>query len=199
MAGVRRSALISLSNLSDDRMRNAKTGQWWISNPQRALANNSSAYTEKPEIEIFLKEWLSLIESKSGERGIFNRVSATKKAELTGKRKTEGISFGVNPCISGDSSIQVKLDGKLETIRIDHLVSVFNEFSKVEVLSQKDGEKIFSTVTAASLTKKSAKLIKITDDKTGKFIKCTPDHLIATKNRGWVEAENLKEDDELIL
>lgn len=98
VGGVRRSALISLSNLSDDRMRNAKTGQWWISNPQRALANNSSAYTEKPEIEIFLKEWLTLIESKSGERGIFNRVSATKKAASTGRRKVEGYQFGTNPC-----------------------------------------------------------------------------------------------------
>jgi ribonucleoside-diphosphate reductase alpha chain len=98
VGGVRRSALISLSNLSDDRMRNAKTGQWWVGSPQRALANNSSAYTEKPEIEIFLKEWLTLIESKSGERGIFNRVSATKKAASTGRRKTEGIALGTNPC-----------------------------------------------------------------------------------------------------
>jgi ribonucleoside-diphosphate reductase alpha chain len=98
VGGVRRSALISLSNLSDDRMRNAKNGQWWITNPQRALANNSAAYTEKPDIEIFLKEWLSLIESKCGERGIFNRVSATKKAAATGRRKTEGHPFGTNPC-----------------------------------------------------------------------------------------------------
>jgi len=79
-------------------MRNAKTGQWWVGSPQRALANNSSAYTEKPEIEIFLKEWLTLIESKSGERGIFNRVSATKKAASTGRRKTDGIALGTNPC-----------------------------------------------------------------------------------------------------
>jgi ribonucleoside-diphosphate reductase alpha chain len=98
VGGVRRSALISLSNLSDDRMRNAKNGQWWISSPQRALANNSVAYTEKPEIEIFLKEWLTLIESKSGERGIFNRVSAIKKIASTGRRKVDGYQFGTNPC-----------------------------------------------------------------------------------------------------
>ncbi len=98
VGGVRRSALISLSNLSDDRMRNAKNGQWWISNPQRALANNSAAYTEKPEIEIFLKEWLTLIESKSGERGIFNRVAANKKIASTGRRKVDGHQFGTNPC-----------------------------------------------------------------------------------------------------
>lgn len=79
-------------------MRNAKTGQWWVGNPQRSLANNSAAYTEKPEIEIFVKEWLSLIESKCGERGIFNRVSATKKALSNGRRKVDGVQLGTNPC-----------------------------------------------------------------------------------------------------
>ena len=79
-------------------MRNAKNGQWWMDNPQRTLSNNSVAYTEKPDIEIFIKEWLTLIESKSGERGIFNRVSATKKALSTGRRKVEGFNLGTNPC-----------------------------------------------------------------------------------------------------
>lgn len=98
VGGVRRSALISLSNLSDDRMRNAKNGQWWLDQGQRALANNSTAYTEKPETEIFLKEWLSLIESKSGERGIFNRVAATRQAMQTGRRNYKDYEFGTNPC-----------------------------------------------------------------------------------------------------
>ena len=80
VGGVRRSALISLSNLSDDRMRHAKSGQWWNENAQRALANNSACYTEKPDMGIFMDEWKSLYESKSGERGIFNRESANKKA-----------------------------------------------------------------------------------------------------------------------
>lgn len=97
VGGVRRSALISLSNLSDERIRNAKNGQWWEDNVQRALANNSVAYTEKPEIEIFLKEWLSLIESKSGERGIFNRVAAIKQVAQTDRRDLN-YSFGTNPC-----------------------------------------------------------------------------------------------------
>jgi ribonucleoside-diphosphate reductase alpha chain len=97
VGGVRRSALISLSNLSDDRMRIAKSGQWWESQPQRALANNSAVYTEKPSAEIFMKEWLSLIESKSGERGIFNRVSAKKKAAESGRRDVS-YDFGTNPC-----------------------------------------------------------------------------------------------------
>lgn len=97
VGGVRRSALISLSNLSDDRMRAAKSGQWWITEPQRALANNSAAYTERPQMELFMKEWLSLIESKSGERGIFNREAAIKKAIASGRRDPTQI-VGVNPC-----------------------------------------------------------------------------------------------------
>ncbi len=96
--GVRRSAMISLSNLSDDRMRAAKTGQWWDENVQRALANNSAVYTEKPDVGIFMKEWLSLYESKSGERGIFNRAAAQLQAKRTERRKWEGIEFGTNPC-----------------------------------------------------------------------------------------------------
>jgi ribonucleoside-diphosphate reductase alpha chain len=97
VGGVRRSALISLSNLSDDRMRVAKSGQWWIDNGQRALANNSAAYTERPDITNFLEEWVALIESKSGERGIFNRVAAKKKAAEFGRRDADH-EFGTNPC-----------------------------------------------------------------------------------------------------
>ena len=98
VGGVRRSALISLSNLSDDRMRAAKSGQWWDDNPQRALANNSACYTEKPDIGVFMTEWKSLYESKSGERGIFNRQSAVKMAAKNGRRNTEDHDFGTNPC-----------------------------------------------------------------------------------------------------
>ena len=97
VGGVRRSALISLSNLSDDRMRNAKSGQWWEINPQRALSNNSACYTEKPDIGIFMEEWLSLYNSKSGERGIFNRESAKKIAGRFGRRDPD-FEFGCNPC-----------------------------------------------------------------------------------------------------
>jgi ribonucleoside-triphosphate reductase (thioredoxin) len=97
VGGVRRSALISLSNLSDDRIRNAKAGQWWEINPQRALSNNSACYTEKPDIGIFMEEWLSLYNSKSGERGIFNRESAKKQVARFGRRDPEH-EFGTNPC-----------------------------------------------------------------------------------------------------
>ena len=98
VGGVRRSALISLSNLSDDRMRHAKSGQWWNDNPQRALANNSACYTEKPDMGIFMDEWRALYESKSGERGIFNRQSANKQVERIGRRIVDGHEFGTNPC-----------------------------------------------------------------------------------------------------
>jgi ribonucleoside-triphosphate reductase (thioredoxin) len=97
VGGVRRSALISLSNLSDQRIRGAKMGEWWNENPQRALANNSVAYTEKPDPGIFMKEWLSLYESKSGERGMFNRASAQAKAAENGRRNSDW-DFGTNPC-----------------------------------------------------------------------------------------------------
>ena len=97
VGGVRRSALISLSNLSDQRIRSAKTGDWWTTNPERALANNSVAYTEKPDPGIFMKEWLSLYESKSGERGMFSRASAQAKAAENGRRDASW-DFGTNPC-----------------------------------------------------------------------------------------------------
>ncbi len=97
VGGVRRSALISLSNLTDDRIRRAKHGQWWIDEPQRALSNNSACYTEKPDFEAFLNEWSSLYESRSGERGIFSRVASQKQAAKNGRRDSE-YHFGTNPC-----------------------------------------------------------------------------------------------------
>jgi len=97
VGGVRRSALISLSNLSDNRMRNAKSGAWWEDNQQRALSNNSVAYTDAAETGAFMREWLSLYESKSGERGIFNRQAAEKQAAKNGRRE-EYKDFGCNPC-----------------------------------------------------------------------------------------------------
>ena len=97
VGGVRRSAMISLSNLSDDRMRHAKSGQWWSTDPQRALSNNSVAYTDKPDSESFMREWLALMESKSGERGVFNRQAAVVQAGKNGRRDSVH-DFGTNPC-----------------------------------------------------------------------------------------------------
>jgi ribonucleoside-triphosphate reductase len=97
VGGVRRSAMISLSNLSDDRMRHAKSGSWWENNPQRALANNSVSYTEKPDALSFMREWMALVESGSGERGIFNRQASKKQAMKNGRRDPNW-EFGTNPC-----------------------------------------------------------------------------------------------------
>lgn len=97
VGGVRRSALISLSNLNDDQMAHAKSGQWWETEPQRALANNSVAYKSKPEMGTFMREWLALYDSKSGERGMFNREAADKQVARNGRRET-GHMWGTNPC-----------------------------------------------------------------------------------------------------
>ena len=97
VGGVRRSAMISLSNLSDDRMRHAKSGAWWENNPQRALANNSVSYTDKPDAVSFMREWMALVESGSGERGVFNREASKKQAEKYGRRDPD-YDFGTNPC-----------------------------------------------------------------------------------------------------
>ena len=97
VGGVRRSALISLSDLSDRRMRDAKSGEWWREASHRALANNSVAYKEKPDVETYMEEWLSLVKSKSGERGIFNRQAAQAQAARWGRRDSS-LSYGCNPC-----------------------------------------------------------------------------------------------------
>ncbi len=124
VGGVRRSALISLSNLSDQRMREAKSGAWWETAPHRALANNSVAYTEKPSSEIFMEEWLSLVKSKSGERGIFNREAAGKQAAKWDRRPSNK-TYGCNPCseiilqdkqLCNLSEVVVRADDTLETL-----------------------------------------------------------------------------------
>jgi ribonucleoside-diphosphate reductase alpha chain len=103
VGGVRRSALICLCDLEDTKMRDAKSGQWWVEFPHRRLANISAVYSEKPDPGVFLEEWQSLYRSRSGERGIFNREASTKQAHKTGRRKTKyesdaSILFGSNPC-----------------------------------------------------------------------------------------------------
>jgi len=98
VGGVRRSALISLSDLKDDEVARSKVGAWWESNGQRALANNSAVYESKPSLGTFLREWTNLYDSKSGERGIFNREAAAIAAGRSGRRQIDGIEFGTNPC-----------------------------------------------------------------------------------------------------
>jgi ribonucleoside-diphosphate reductase alpha chain len=125
VGGVRRSALISLSNLSDNRMAKAKSGQWWESEGQRRLANNSVAYTEKPDFEAFLSEMHTMYDSKAGERGIFSRVAAQKIAARNGRRDADQ-DFGTNPCseiilrsneFCNLSEVVVRADDTLETLK----------------------------------------------------------------------------------
>ena len=125
VGGVRRSALISLSNLSDQRMAKAKSGDWWRNEGQRALANNSVAYTEKPDFQSFLSEMQTMYESKAGERGIFSRVAAQKIAARNGRRDPEQ-DFGTNPCseiilrsnqFCNLSEVVVRSDDTLKTLK----------------------------------------------------------------------------------
>ena len=97
VGGVRRSAMISLSNINDIEMAQAKAGNWWEKNSQRALSNNSVAYSRKPEMQQFIAEWKSLYDSKSGERGIYNVAAAQKQAAKFGRRSPD-IHYGTNPC-----------------------------------------------------------------------------------------------------
>ncbi len=180
VGGVRRSALISLSNLSDDRMRVAKSGQWWIDNGQRALANNSAAYTEKPDMEIFLEEWMALIQSKSGERGIFNRVAAKKKAAEFDRRDPNH-EFGTNPCMHPDTMV--------ETIRGRMRIADITEPTMVYTMLD-DGTLGIKPASAAWVSKRNAETVVVTVA-SGKQVRCTPDHKIFVEGKGWVEARDL--------
>ena len=124
VGGVRRSAMISLSDLSDDRMAHAKAGNWWDGNGQRALANNSAVYSVKPEVGQFMREWSSIYESHSGERGIFNRYASEIQASKNGRREL-GREWGTNPCseiilrpyqFCNLSSVIVRSDDTMDTL-----------------------------------------------------------------------------------
>ena len=156
VGGVRRSALISLSNLSDQRMSKAKSGQWWVDQGQRRLANNSVAYTEKPDFEAFLQEMKNLYESKSGERGLFSRVAAQKIAARNGRRDADQ-DFGTNPCseiilrsnqFCNLSEVVVRADDTLETLKekvrkatiIGTLQSTLTEFRYLRIRWKRNTE-----------------------------------------------------------
>jgi len=125
VGGVRRSAMISLSDLSDDRMAHAKAGNWWDGNGQRALANNSAIYEVKPDVGKFMREWSSIYESHSGERGIFNRYASELQAAKNGRREL-GKEWGTNPCseiilrpyqFCNLSSVIVRSSDSVDTLR----------------------------------------------------------------------------------
>jgi len=200
VGGVRRSALISLSDLSDDRMRVAKSGDWWKENVQRALANNSFVAKEKPDVGIFMREWLSLYESRSGERGIFSRQASKKQAEKFGRRDPDH-DFGTNPCcLVGSSQIITRDYGKTT---IKEVVELFTKDKNIQVLAFNiHTDKVeWVPIEAAQLTRPNAELVELEIDTIHgvKTIRCTPDHPVYTKNRGYVRADELTEDDELVV
>lgn len=186
VGGVRRSALISLSNLSDDRMRHAKTGQWWIDEPQRSLANNSVAYTEKPSISQFMTEWVSLYDSKSGERGIINRVAAKKKIKSLGDRRKADFDAGVNPCLSGDTMVYVA-DGR-GNVTIKELAE---EGKDIPVFCYDDKKNIvIRTMRNPRITGVDVPVFNVTLD-DGSVIRATENHKFLTKNDGYKELKDL--------
>ena len=207
VGGVRRSALISLSNLSDDRMRGAKTGQWWTDNPQRALANNSAAYTEKPSSEIFLKEWLALIESKSGERGIFNRQAAIRKAESLGGRRDASKLVGTNPCaeislrsngLCNLSEVVIRYGDSLETllekVRIATIIGTYQsmlvDFRYVRPIWKKNQED--ERLLGVSLTGiMDHEVLSQTGDETADWLDLMRQTAVET-NKIWAEKLGIK-------
>ncbi len=194
VGGVRRSALISLSNLTDERMRDAKSGAWWEANPQRALANNSVAYKEKPEIGTFMEEWLSLYKSKSGERGIFNRAAAQKTVAKLGDRRDPNHAFGTNPCCLDGSTLVQTNQGQ---IPISHIVADPNGFL---ILSYNHETKQleYTEIISGDMTRPNADVLEIVvEDESGNesVLRITPDHQVWTETRGYVDAENLLKSD----
>jgi ribonucleotide reductase class II len=184
VGGVRRAALISLSDLGDHKLAKAKVGEWWNGQGQRALANNSAIYTEKPDVETFLTEWTNLIESKSGERGIFNLDSIRKHIDKTGRRDSSKVQ-GVNPCVSADTMVFTS-DGPR---RISDLEG--KPFTAV-VNGQKFEAPYGSFVTGEH------DLYRLTTVE-GYELKITSNHQILTASGDWVEAGDLLEGDQVVI
>lgn len=187
------SALISLSNLSDDRMRAAKTGRWWDESPNFSYANNSVAYTEKPEIGIFMKEWLSLYLSKSGERGIFNRDGAKKHIKNLGVRDFTP-DFGLNPCVVGDTLVAVA-DGR-EYVSIRQLAE---EGRNVLVYCLNDeGQLAISKMVNPRITGVNVPVYEVMFE-GGHTCRVTENHKFLVKEKGYVEAKNLNKNDSFLV
>jgi len=197
VGGVRRSALISLSNLTDERMRDAKTGAWWNDNAQRALANNSVAYKEKPEIGVFMDEWVSLYKSKSGERGIFNRDAAKKTVAKLGDRRNPNYDFGTNPCcLDGETLVETNL-GQISISQIVQDPSGYMVLS----YNHDTGNVEYTEILSGDMTRPNADIVEIEveTDNGSTTLRLTPDHQVWTENRGYVDATDLTENDTLCI
>lgn len=185
VGGVRRSALLSLSNLSDDRMRRAKSGQWFPDQKQRQLANNSACYTERPDFSVFLAEWTSLFESKSGERGIFSRVAAQQQVAKNGRRDPN-YEFGTNPCCVGPSTIIMTGEGP-------------------RYISDLDGRPFKALVNGVeydaprgSWCSGEGDIYRLVTDQ-GYELELTPEHRILCAEGIWKEAKDLRPGDNISL
>jgi len=201
VGGVRRSALISLSNLSDQRMSKAKSGDWWRNEGHRRLANNSVAYTEKPDFESFLSEMQTMYESKAGERGIFSRVAAQKIAGRNGRRDADH-EFGTNPCseiilrsnqFCNLSEVVVRADDTLPTLKkkvetaaiIGTLQATLTDFRYLRNLWKRNTEE--EALLGLSLTGiMDHPVIGVSSDKTAQWLEELK--LVAIKtNKKWAE------------
>lgn len=204
--GVRRSALISLSNPSDERMRDAKSGNWMKTDPHFALANNSAVWTDKPDAGRFMREWIALYESKSGERGIVNRQALIKQVESTGRRKSHyddgsPIPFVVNPCFVGETLVDTA-EGR---IRIDELATRYASGEALPMTFAFDTEQtlpVLRRIRRAWVTKMSTEIVEVRTSK-GVVVRCTPEHQFLVRNGlrlpggRYVEAKDLKSGDRL--
>ena len=201
--GVRRSALISLSDLNDDHIRNAKSGEWWAANGQRALANNSAVYEQKPDMDTFMSEWIALYKSRSGERGMFSRAASQNAAAKYGRRDPKH-DYGTNPCcLPGDTIITIKDHGNIKLSDFIKLIEN-NPEEEYEALAYdiENNSPVYTKVITGSLTRPDAELIELTifgEDKKEHVIKLTPDHQIYTENRGYVRADEINENDSIVI
>ena len=184
VGGVRRSALISMSDLDDFDMSQAKSGQWWEHNGQRALANNSAVYYDKPSVGQFFTEWSNLYESKSGERGIINMGGIKRHVQSFGIRDASKIA-GKNPCVTADTWVATSIGARQVKDLIGAEFDIIVDSKPYPVLS--DG--------FVYTGNKEVYLVTSTD---GYSFKATADHKILTE-RGWVEVQDLNDDDRMIL
>ncbi len=188
MGGVRRSALISISDLDDEEMRHAKDGQFYLNSPQRSMANNSAVYNEKPDTKIFLEEWLALAKSGSGERGIFNRGGL--KYQLPARRwkgfEKDLDTAGTNPCLTGDTLVYVA-DGRGH-IPIKQLAE---EGKDVPVFCLSDqGAPVVRQMRNPRITESKAEVFEVELD-DGSKIKTTANHKFLLKSGGYKEVKDL--------
>jgi len=196
--GIRRAALISLFSFNDEEMLTSKFGNWWEQNPQRGRANNSATILrDRIQKEEFMDLWKKIELSNAGEPGFF----------LTNDK-----DWGTNPCVTGDTLVKVKDHGAMENgtmisegleyeIPMKHLVELYETSSYPPMVLSYNTEKSileWDYLDMAAMTRQSANVIELELD-NGKTIKLTPDHKIYTENRGWIEAAQLSEDDELIF